>query len=340
MFQPGEEGFHGARFMLDEGLLDQSGGERPSGAFALHITTLYETGTIDVRAGPMLASADTLRITVRGRGGHASTPHTARRPDRRRRRDRPRAPADGHPARRRLRSGGRHDRPGRGRDDDQHHPGDGLPGRHDADGLGGTARARSRPTSDGSARASRPPTARRSRSRSSRATRSRSTTTRSPARPRRWRARSSARSAHAALPAPIMGAEDFSYVLQQVPGAMAFVGARPPEVDAADGPDEPLEPGGLRRVGDGRRDRDLRRRRAALPVGRTDRCLRELDPLTANLATLHSLPADPQSSATIIKGVVTRCNSATSCSPWSRSSSGSWRSGSSISIFGGHLPAR
>ena len=77
MFQPGEEGHHGARFMLEEGLLDQSGGERPSGAFALHISTLYETGTIDVRPGPMLASGDTLRITVRGRGGHASTPHTA-----------------------------------------------------------------------------------------------------------------------------------------------------------------------------------------------------------------------------------------------------------------------
>ena len=77
MFQPGEEGFHGARYMLEEGLLDQSGGERPSGAFALHISTLYETGTIDVRPGPMLASGDTLRITVRGRGGHASTPYTA-----------------------------------------------------------------------------------------------------------------------------------------------------------------------------------------------------------------------------------------------------------------------
>jgi hippurate hydrolase len=77
MFQPGEEGFHGARYMLEEGLLDQSGGERPSGAFALHISTLYDNGTIDVRPGPMLASGDTLRITVRGRGGHASTPHTA-----------------------------------------------------------------------------------------------------------------------------------------------------------------------------------------------------------------------------------------------------------------------
>jgi amidohydrolase len=77
MFQPGEEGFHGARFMLDEGLLDAAGGERPSGAFALHISTMYRTGTIDVRPGPMLAAGDTLRITVRGRGGHASAPHLA-----------------------------------------------------------------------------------------------------------------------------------------------------------------------------------------------------------------------------------------------------------------------
>jgi hippurate hydrolase len=38
------------------------------------------------------------------------------------------------------------------------------------------------------------------------------------------------------LRAPIMGAEDFSYVLQQVPGAMAFVGARPPDVDPATAP--------------------------------------------------------------------------------------------------------
>jgi hippurate hydrolase len=77
MFQPGEEGFHGARFMLEEGLLDVSGGERPSGAFGLHIETMWRSGTIDLRAGPMLAASDTLRITVRGRGGHASAPHNA-----------------------------------------------------------------------------------------------------------------------------------------------------------------------------------------------------------------------------------------------------------------------
>jgi hippurate hydrolase len=40
----------------------------------------------------------------------------------------------------------------------------------------------------------------------------------------------------AELPAPIMGAEDFSYVLQQVPGAMAFVGARPEAQDPVTAP--------------------------------------------------------------------------------------------------------
>ena len=76
VFQPGEEGFHGARYMLDEGLLDAA----PSpiaGAYALHISTRYRSGTVNVRPGPMLAAGDTIRITVRGRGGHASTPHLA-----------------------------------------------------------------------------------------------------------------------------------------------------------------------------------------------------------------------------------------------------------------------
>ncbi|MBF6604504.1 MAG: amidohydrolase [Chloroflexi bacterium] len=76
MFQPGEEGYHGARFMLEEGLLEAAG-RMPSEAFALHTSTRYPSGAIAVRSGAMLASADTLRITVRGRGGHASAPHLA-----------------------------------------------------------------------------------------------------------------------------------------------------------------------------------------------------------------------------------------------------------------------
>ncbi|MBB3675801.1 M20 metallopeptidase family protein [Modestobacter versicolor] len=75
MVQPGEEGHHGARFMLEEGLLDVVPEAPVSGAFALHISTMWRSGTINVRGGAMMASADQWTITVRGRGGHASTPH-------------------------------------------------------------------------------------------------------------------------------------------------------------------------------------------------------------------------------------------------------------------------
>ncbi|MCU0477985.1 MAG: M20 family metallopeptidase [Chloroflexi bacterium] len=77
MFQPGEEGHHGARFMLEEGLLDRPAGEEVTGAFAFHIWTRYATGTVNYRRGPLLAAADFIRLTIRGRGGHASAPHEA-----------------------------------------------------------------------------------------------------------------------------------------------------------------------------------------------------------------------------------------------------------------------
>ena len=73
MFQPGEEGYHGARIMIEEGLLD--GLEPPTGAFALHVTHRLTAGAISARPGPAMASGDTLQIVVRGRGGHASAPH-------------------------------------------------------------------------------------------------------------------------------------------------------------------------------------------------------------------------------------------------------------------------
>jgi hippurate hydrolase len=79
MFQPGEEGYHGARFMLEEGLLEAAG-EPPSGAFALHVSPMFASGTVNLRGGPQLASSDVLRITVTGRGGHASMPHGANDP--------------------------------------------------------------------------------------------------------------------------------------------------------------------------------------------------------------------------------------------------------------------
>ena len=71
MFQPGEEGHHGARFMLDDGLLDPL----PDAAFALHVMPTGPGGLVAGRAGPLLAAADRLFIVINGRGGHASMPH-------------------------------------------------------------------------------------------------------------------------------------------------------------------------------------------------------------------------------------------------------------------------
>src|SRR3954471_23196226 len=77
MVQPGEEGFHGARYMLEEGLLDVVPEAPVSGAFALHISSTLDSGSVNVRPGPMMAAADQWRMVVRGRGGHASEPHAA-----------------------------------------------------------------------------------------------------------------------------------------------------------------------------------------------------------------------------------------------------------------------
>jgi amidohydrolase len=73
MFQPGEEGWHGARHMLNDGLIDPL----PDAAFALHMSPNMQAGVFAGRAGPLLASSDKLHITVKGRGGHASMPHDA-----------------------------------------------------------------------------------------------------------------------------------------------------------------------------------------------------------------------------------------------------------------------
>lgn len=76
MFQPGEEGFHGARHMLDEGLLDAAG-TRVGQAFALHITSTLRSGAVTCRPGPIMASADSFHVTVTGQGGHGAMPHDA-----------------------------------------------------------------------------------------------------------------------------------------------------------------------------------------------------------------------------------------------------------------------
>lgn len=80
MFQPGEEGDHGARHMIDEGVLDAAG-ERVVAAYGLHVlSALLPAGLVTSRPGTMLAAADTLHVTVHGRGGHGSMPHLAQDP--------------------------------------------------------------------------------------------------------------------------------------------------------------------------------------------------------------------------------------------------------------------
>ena len=74
MFQPGEEGHHGARRMIEDGLLDIA---RPEAAFALHILPNAPAGVFVSREGALLASTDTVLATIRGRGGHAAMPHEA-----------------------------------------------------------------------------------------------------------------------------------------------------------------------------------------------------------------------------------------------------------------------
>jgi amidohydrolase len=73
MFQPGEEGWHGARYMLEDGLLDPL----PQAAFALHITPNVPTGVLTGRAGSLMAASDRFVVQVTGRGGHASQPQEA-----------------------------------------------------------------------------------------------------------------------------------------------------------------------------------------------------------------------------------------------------------------------
>jgi hippurate hydrolase len=71
LFQPAEETGDGARGMLEDGLLGRI--PAPDVALAQHVLP-GTAGRVATRPGPVLASADSLRITVHGRGGHGSTP--------------------------------------------------------------------------------------------------------------------------------------------------------------------------------------------------------------------------------------------------------------------------
>ncbi|HEX4811272.1 MAG TPA: M20 family metallopeptidase [Nonomuraea sp.] len=77
MFQPGEEGHEGAKYMIEEGVLEAAGA-RPVAAYGMHVvSSMLPNGLFTSRPGPIMAAADTFRVTVKGRGGHGSSPHRA-----------------------------------------------------------------------------------------------------------------------------------------------------------------------------------------------------------------------------------------------------------------------
>jgi len=74
IFQPGEEGFAGGKAMIDDGLFERFPADE---IYALHNWPGLPPGTIAVRPGPMMAAADRIEIHIEGRGGHGAHPHIA-----------------------------------------------------------------------------------------------------------------------------------------------------------------------------------------------------------------------------------------------------------------------
>ncbi|HTT10931.1 MAG TPA: M20 aminoacylase family protein [Burkholderiaceae bacterium] len=71
IFQPGEEGFAGARTMIEDGLFERFPANE---VYALHNWPGLPAGHIGLNPGPMMAAADKIEITICGRGGHAAHP--------------------------------------------------------------------------------------------------------------------------------------------------------------------------------------------------------------------------------------------------------------------------
>jgi amidohydrolase len=77
VFQPAEEIAQGAMAMIDDGVLESP---QPQVALGLHLWNELPVGFVGLVDGPMMASANTFEITVRGRGGHGAMPDQTRDP--------------------------------------------------------------------------------------------------------------------------------------------------------------------------------------------------------------------------------------------------------------------
>ncbi len=233
MFQPGEEGYHGARCMIEDGLLDAPA---PDAAFALHIWPTVAAGTVVGRAGPMMASTDTLHATITGRGGHAALPHDCLDP----------VPVAceivlalqtflarqvpvGDPAVltiAQIHAGSAHNV---------------IPGKVEIDGTLRTLSEATRATMRAAfTRIVENIAAAHGCVGEARIDPGYPVTVCDPRAAammeRAANALAGTRGGWQAMPAPMMGAEDFAYVLQRVPGAMAFIGTAPRGIDPASAP--------------------------------------------------------------------------------------------------------
>ena len=74
IFQPAEEGTHGARVMLDHGILDKIP-QRPMHIFGIHNRPEADCGDVIVHKGPLMSEKSVSRLTLQGTAGHGSLPH-------------------------------------------------------------------------------------------------------------------------------------------------------------------------------------------------------------------------------------------------------------------------
>jgi amidohydrolase len=72
IFQPAEETGEGAKKVVEEGVLD-----KVDGIFGIHVSTLFPTGTLNFRPGPLMAAGDFFDVKISGKGGHGGSPHLA-----------------------------------------------------------------------------------------------------------------------------------------------------------------------------------------------------------------------------------------------------------------------